>query len=428
MRRVYPEPFVALLAFVLGIWLWDLYFGKNAGYPPGTEEMALVKIDRDLRLADAMADDAAWQRALVGVELPWVTKRKALEAMEKLAREGGLSPQGREAFVMLKALEDGKMPEGIRTSSEIRETAERLALHQGTWWEAKWLESLEPEDSPGMDWGPAYKEDMDRLKTRAVATGAMVSLLGLVGLAFIPSALGCLKEGFFPRFRGYGEAWSLPLGLVVFMLATLAWIGFSMTLDLAAGVFPGMHPLAGIALDSLARVLPAVIVLGLLFRRPSHGIRVLGLVPPVAWRPIFGMFTLLMIFDHLLRVAMGNVDPNEPGGGLSRGEAGGWGLVYALVSACVLAPVVEEIVYRGLLFRSFRNRLGVLPAALLSSAVFAVLHIYDGYGLISVGVFGFSCALLYSGTASLTTVIVLHLLYNLSIKLPEWVFYHAPLG
>ena len=68
------------------------------------------------------------------------------------------------------------------------------------------------------------------------------------------------------------------------------------------------------------------------------------------------------------------------------------------------------------------------PGAVLSSAVFAMLHFYDGYGLVSVGVFGFSCALLYSGTGALATVIVLHVLYNTSIKIPEWIVYHAPLG
>ena len=84
--------------------------------------------------------------------------------------------------------------------------------------------------------------------------------------------------------------------------------------------------------------------------------------------------------------------------------------------------------YRGVLFRSCRNRLGLLPAAVMSSAIFAVFHFYDAYGLLSVGLFGFSCALLYAGTGSLATVIALHMLYNFLIKVPEWVVYHAPLG
>lgn len=33
LARKFPEPFIALLAFVLGVWLWDHYFGKTEGYP-----------------------------------------------------------------------------------------------------------------------------------------------------------------------------------------------------------------------------------------------------------------------------------------------------------------------------------------------------------------------------------------------------------
>lgn len=104
------------------------------------------------------------------------------------------------------------------------------------------------------------------------------------------------------------------------------------------------------------------------------------------------------------------------------------GLLFMLLSACVAAPIAEELLYRGILFRSLGSRMGVLAGAVISSAIFAVLHIYDGYGLASVGVFGFACAVLYASTGSLTTVIAFHMLYNLSIKLPEWIVYHAPLG
>jgi membrane protease YdiL (CAAX protease family) len=175
-------------------------------------------------------------------------------------------------------------------------------------------------------------------------------------------------------------------------------------------------------------MLPALIALGLLFRRPSHTIRVLGLDQPLAPKTILGVFSLLMFIDLLLRVTLGSENSGEPGGGLSAGEAGIWGLAFAVVSACLLAPLAEEVLYRGILFQSFRNRLGVLPAAILSSLIFAILHFYDGYGLASVGVFGLSCALLYAATGSLGACIALHLLYNSAIKLPEWLIYHAPLG
>jgi len=435
LRRDYPEPFIALLAFILGIWLWDHYFGKSEGYAPGTEEIALVKIDRDLRIADAMRDDPAWLKWLAGVDPPATVRREALEIFHKLAVEKAITPQGLEAFAIVKAVQE-KLPlrETLAQAlqgqmiSDFDETSQQLGSHRGTWWHAKMIESMEENARPGSHWRHSYDADSIELRTRAVWARAVVWLLGLVGLGFIPRSLRVLKAGLTAEHPGYGGAWPLSLGLIVFLVATLAWIGFSTTLDLGIGALPHLHPSMGILLDSAARVLPSLIALSLLFRRPSHAIRVMGLNRPVALREMLGVFSLLMVIDQVLRATMDSAGSREPGGGLSLGDSGYWGLAYALISACFLAPFAEEILYRGILFRSCRNRLGVIPAALASAVVFAILHFYNGYGLVSVGIFGLACALLYSATGSLTTVIALHMLYNSSIKIPDWVVYHAPLG
>ena len=386
LRRDYPEPLIALLALILGIWVWDHYFSKDVGYAPGTELVALVKIDRDLRLADAMAADPGWLKWLAGVDEPAEVLKDAHEVLAMLAADESISSQGLEAFASLEAEHVGR------------------SVQQ------------------------AHGQSGSSLRARAVIARSAVWSLGLVGLVFIPSALRSLKNGFLERPRGYGGAWSLPLGLVVFLVATLAWIGFTTTLNMGIQTLPGLHPAAAILFDSAARLLPPLIALGLLFKRPSHAARVMGLARQIEVKAVLGVFSLLMIVDQILRLAMGESGSNSPGGGLSLAESGLWGLAFALVSACLLAPVAEEIIYRGVLFRACRNRLGVMSAALASSAMFALLHFYDGYGLVSVAIFGFSCALLYAGTSSLTTVIALHMLYNSAIKIPEWIVYHAPLG
>ncbi len=428
LRREYPEPLIALLAFILGIWLWDHYFGKNEGYPPGTEEITLVKIDRDLRLADAMEDDAPWLRWLAGADPAGAVRVGALEVLAKLAAENAISPQGLEAFAIIRADQEKLEIPLALMSFNFQEISTELAEHRGTWWQAKWLQAREENDPPTTGWRQVYGEDSQRLRTRAVVSRGAVWLLGVVGLAFVPAALRCLRRGLSAKPAGYGRGWTISLGLVVFLVVTLAWIGFSMTLDLGIGSLPGLHPAVALALDSAARMLPALIALALLFRRPSHAVRVMGLSGPLAVKPILGLFSLLMIIDQILRLAFLGTGTDEPGGGLSFGETGWWGLAFALVSACLLAPIAEEVLYRGVLFRSCWNRLGVISAAILSSGVFAVLHFYDGYGLASVAVFGLSCAFLYAGTGSLAAAIALHMLYNTSIKLPEWIVYHAPLG
>jgi len=435
LRRDYPEPLVALLAFVLGIWLWDHYFGKSAGYAPGTEEMALVKIDRDLRLADAMAEDPAWLRSLAGVDSPAATREDAMAVLWQLAADQSLGLQGMEAHAVIRAEHEGVsigdaiagLPQGL-PASDFAAASTDLANHRGTWWQAKVVETLENTMRPETPWRQKYGEDSQRLRARALFVRASVWLIGLAGLAFIPGTLADLRRGLRAKPHGYGGAWSLPLGLIVFLVATLAWIGFTLALELGISSLTDLHPALAIFLDSAARLLPSLIALGLLFRHPSHAIRVLGLNRPFEIKTILGVFALLMILDQFLRMAFAGGAAPDPGGGLSAGEAGLWGLAFAIASACLLAPLAEELLYRGVLFRSCWNRLGVLPAALLSSAVFAVLHFYDGYGLASVWVFGLSSALLYAATGSLGACVALHFLYNSAIKIPEWMLYHAPLG
>ena len=389
LRRDYPEPLIALLAFILGIWLWDHYFGQPAGYPPGTETVALVKIDRDLRLADAMADDAPWLKVIFGVDSPVVARGDSLRALGKLGEDGSMTQAGLEAFAVIRAVQEQapvdesveEMTQGQVVADPVRAAAD-LADHRGTWWQVKLVEAA--GGGGAAEAVAVFHADSARLRLRAIVARSLVWVVGLAGLAFVPVALRRMKSGLHGLRGGYGGAWSLRFGLVVFLVATLAWIGFNLALELATGALPTLHPVLSLALDSAARVLPTLIALGLIFRKPRHAIRVLGLDRKPDLQTVLGTFSLLMIIDQVLRRLMAPDPASNPGGGLSLAEAGPWGLVFALVAACLLAPLAEEILYRGVLFRSVRNRLGVLPGAVISSLIFALLHFYDGYGLVSV--------------------------------------------
>lgn len=435
MRREYPEPLIALLSFILGIWLWDHYFGKSQGYPPGTEEVALVKIDRDLRVADSMAAAPGWLRWIASVDPPATTRADSLNALAKLARDESMTLSGLEAFAVITANHTHRpIPEVLaqvaqgQIPPDLVEAADLLQAGKGKWWHARLVESASNSLPDAQVALASFNAQSEQLRWRVVATRSAVWLIGLAGLCFLPLTLRDLSSGFRKRPSGYGGAWTIPLGSVVFLVATLAWIGFTLTLELGISALPGLHPAIGILLDSAARLMPALIAIGLLFRKPSHAARVMGINKEFPVAIILGLFATLMIIDQMLRNTLGKGINSEPGGGLSSGEVGWWGLVFAVSSACVLAPVAEEIVYRGVLFRSFWNRIGLIPAAVLSSLVFAVLHFYNGYGLASVAVFGFSCAFLYAATGSLGAAIALHALYNSSIKIPEWIIYHAPLS
>lgn len=91
-------------------------------------------------------------------------------------------------------------------------------------------------------------------------------------------------------------------------------------------------------------------------------------------------------------------------------------VVLTIVAAAVSAPIVEEIFFRGLLYRSLRNRLSILPAALFAGALFGLVHI-TSYPLDTLPVkaaFGVIACLLYERTGSLLPGIGLHSLVNAS--------------
>ncbi len=414
MRRDIPEPLIALLCFILGIWLWDHYFGKDAGYAPGTEEIALIRIDRDMQLAEAMAGDTALLRWLAHAQTPGEALAGGIRSMEALLAADSLGPTGARAYAAMLAERDNAPVDGYL----------RQLVHPSddpdspTWWNLKI--ASETFDFP-------LNDRTANLRTRALAVGSIIWGLALAGLAFVPAALRCLAGAFRNKPKGYSAGWSPSLGLMIFLLATLAWIGFTMMLEFGVVASGGLHPVAMLLLDTAARLLPALIALGLLFRRPSHAARTIGLTGQVHPPLILGLFALLVLIDQPLRWALGRFTAEDPTGGLSYTEAGIFGLVLVIVSSCVVAPLAEEILYRGVLHRSLSNRMGALAAAVISSVVFASLHFYDIYGLASVATFGFICALTYQSTGSLINVIALHMLYNASITLPEWTVYHAPL-
>ena len=96
--------------------------------------------------------------------------------------------------------------------------------------------------------------------------------------------------------------------------------------------------------------------------------------------------------------------------------AGGLTTFLVILIAVVAAPITEEIVFRGVLFRSFAGRTGVHVAALLSSAVFAGIHfeVLFSQPLALAGLFVIGLALAYAfhHTGSLVVPIDGHAVFN----------------
>jgi membrane protease YdiL (CAAX protease family) len=105
------------------------------------------------------------------------------------------------------------------------------------------------------------------------------------------------------------------------------------------------------------------------------------------------------------------------------------GRVLIFVSLVILPPLVEELLMRGFLFTSLLKKLQFVPAALVTSVIFAAAHLQFGSGapllwIAAIDTFMLSLVLCYMRfkTGSLWPGIYLHGLKNLVAFLSIFVF------
>jgi membrane protease YdiL (CAAX protease family) len=86
--------------------------------------------------------------------------------------------------------------------------------------------------------------------------------------------------------------------------------------------------------------------------------------------------------------------------------------------AVVVAPVTEELLFRGWIYTGLRHRLGVWPALILSSAMFALAH-YEDTHFYALAVFPIGLALggMRERAGSIKAPILFHAFYNLTAVL-----------
>ena len=224
------------------------------------------------------------------------------------------------------------------------------------------------------------------------------------------------------------DGWSIRLGLYPVLALVLVLVAEGV---LVAGT--GWRPhgpvrYAAFAVAALAHYAAALTVIA---RRGRTAIRAAG-----GWGPAFGWSRLrwidlalglggavaefigrtVVIVALLAAVPAlrGRAESNVSLSGRSTTE-----IVLLLILAVLIAPPVEELIFRGVLLRSLMRRMRFWPAAVLSSALFAALHLYEVHSaaamvllFASIAVFGIGQCLLVRWTGRLATSITAHAVSN----------------
>ena len=90
------------------------------------------------------------------------------------------------------------------------------------------------------------------------------------------------------------------------------------------------------------------------------------------------------------------------------------GMALMFLSACVLAPLAEEVFFRGFVFTGLAGATGWMWAAVISSALFAASH-WDAYSIVPLFVAGLLLCWVRRSGGSLWGAIAVHFAMNLLI-------------
>ena len=94
---------------------------------------------------------------------------------------------------------------------------------------------------------------------------------------------------------------------------------------------------------------------------------------------------------------------------VKRGD--GLGIGGMVVTAVIVAPVVEELIFRGFFYGLLRRRWGLVPATFFSSLVFGLYHL-NVLAALPLTLVGVALAIVYERTGSLWWAIFWHALFN----------------
>lgn len=207
------------------------------------------------------------------------------------------------------------------------------------------------------------------------------------------------------------------LVLLAAQLLSVVWAGIVLTSLYGGDELPDVLPIGAGVLANVGLWLGYGVGPILLARRKGRGpvadfgavIRPVDVPTGLVLGVLTQLVVLPLLYWPLLRVVDG--DPSEAARDLVDAIDGPPDWVLLTVSVVVVAPLVEELFYRGLLLRAVQARLGTTWAVVISAAVFAVVH-RQVLPLPGLFVFGLIAALVTVRTGRLGPAWALHVGFN----------------
>ena len=97
-------------------------------------------------------------------------------------------------------------------------------------------------------------------------------------------------------------------------------------------------------------------------------------------------------------------------------------LISSILNA-LIAPIAEEIIFRGYLLNRLSFKLGVKKAIIISSIIFGILHLQSALGATIMGI---SMCILYIKTKSLIVPTIVHMVANIFVVFKDTLLFISP--
>lgn len=116
------------------------------------------------------------------------------------------------------------------------------------------------------------------------------------------------------------------------------------------------------------------------------------------------MGALWLLSSQIVFEPIASLLPHSDSSGLGRG-------FMACLTAVIVAPILEELLCRGLIFETVRKRWGNITSILISALFFGIIHTDIATSLVAI-MAGIIFGIIYVRTSSLYTTIIIHAINN----------------
>jgi membrane protease YdiL (CAAX protease family) len=219
------------------------------------------------------------------------------------------------------------------------------------------------------------------------------------------------------------KRWSIVLGIVLYLVGQFS-VSLVGQLLIRSGIIPsrealdtasGVFTTATFWLLNASNIVSVALIIALVVGFYKDTLASLGFItkkiPKALLYGAMGFvvaFVIAGVVGYPIQQHFG-VDPTQEALSQTASIPGLLPLVF--LSGVVIAPIAEEIVFRGYLYKAFRDRFRPSYAIVLSAALFSAIH-FELLAAAQLFVIGVVCAYVYEETGNLMAPITLHVLNN----------------